>query len=1476
MINRCLSLPLLLLSILFNSAGVSAQCTGGTGAGTLTPTTGWQSVSMAGGTYYNFVATTGTLYHFSFCSADGGNSTFDTQLTLLDSAGAPVSGFFNDDFCGSGARVMFNPTVSGTYRVLANRYNCLPQPAMGNMVYRAAAIQSCPAGLGNGVTAISSLPYNIVNQTTAGQVNDCNAATMSNCNTIPAYDGQDRVYYFTAAATGNITITLTNTASSVLLAAYEDCPLAGRRSSCMGTSFGNNTRTLNFCVIAGKTYYVLVDQWATANGTGFTYNLSITAPVNTACATGTVLPIAALPYNANGRSTCGAGNDITAANALPCGNTSFMSGEDEVFSFTPVNSGKIRLTLSSAAYNTSLYLYETCPMNASCSNPPSGCIGNASGTPGNKIICADVVAGKTYYAVADASAGCYTYNISITAPSAGFTGATCANPVNIVSLPFIASMENTTGMGNDYSKSSPGSCGTMYESGEDKVYRYIAGGPECISLTITGASTNNIGYQVYRGCPDVSGTNCIRSGGGAFSGTLAGTVNLPAAGTYYIIIDTWANPKTAEYNLTIAGYGGNQENDTPCNAEPLVFGITTTGDNNCSGGTGEPAPPACWTSPNILNTVWYSFTAPASGAVTLRTSPGSLLNTQIAVYAGNCGSSLAAISCNDNAAACSMTSTQQSQLTVTGLTPGLTYYVAVDGFGALTGSFGIVAMNAGTPLPTVYGQEAAVALPVCNDTIAVGDPGFQSFGNYCDFPGGGNNCLAAGERGTVWYEIPVNANGNLEFSIIPNDWLGAPSLSSTDYDFALYKISGAGAVTFANIATNSTPVKCNYSALGVTGLYGAANFTAPPAHPGYGGSYMSRQPVLAGEKYLLVVSNFSNSLSGFTLVFPPTAPISYSTAPDTVFWSGSTDTDWFKSANWGGCAIPGCTRSAMILPNAANQPVINGIGASTQSIIVEAGATLTINANRNLNVCGNFVNKGSLNARNNASVTFNGSGNQQLIGDFTNNNDLMHLLINKSTGSVQLMNDVDISGNLTFSHANSFLNGNGKRIKLKGNFNNASGGTFTPGSGGLLKFTGTGTQAYQHAGDLENVEMANTGTGLSLFTNLNIGSNGTLNLLSGPIQTNAFEVNMKNNASAAISSGNQYSFIQGFLRRRLPATPGNPRMLDFPVGHNGTGFQRINISTYNGNSPALQSLRVNFTSWASGPPAAVGTDPSCPVKYNVSGLDNGYWTVTPQGSGNLDMHVTLYNRAYNNASSAFTIMHSTNGNWSIPPINSGSCVSAQVTSVLRPGITENFTSGNGISFGTAQGSSALPVTLLAFSADAKHQKIVCTWTTASEVNNKGFEVLRATDPDHFSMIGWVEGKGTTNNMQEYAFTDEEVKPNQVYYYRLQQMDYDGQFSLTPIVACIVKDQGMAVMEAYPNPYHEATTIRYVLTRPSMITVEINDASGKLVKRYQQGLQDAGIYTMPFSAKSNGLSAGNYTVTLLSDDQRYQVKLSEQE
>ena len=777
-----------------------------------------------------------------------------------------------------------------------------------------------------------------------------------------------------------------------------------------------------------------------------------------------------------------------------------------------------------------------------------------------------MVAGKTYYLIIDswASPTCNPYSLSISAPTATLQGATCGSSVAIGTLPFSRTGESTACMGNDYTNTSTGSCGTLYESGEDKVYTYVATRPECLSITLSGSSTNSIGFQVYKGCPGIAGTTCIGNAGGANSGTLTGSITLSGAGIYYIIVDTWASPTNAQYNISITSYGTGASNDLPCNAWPLVLGIPVNGANNCSSGASEPAVPTCWITPNTVNSVWYSAVAPASGQLRVRVIPNSLTNPQIAVYGGACGTTMTLVGCNDDGTPCGTTTNYSSDITMTGLVAGSTYYIAVDGYSADVGTFSVMATDASIPLaPLNNGQDCGIYLPVCDTSMSFGDPGFQSFGNICDFPGGGTNCLLSGERSTVWFEIPILNNGNLEFSIVPKDWAGAPSTVCTDYDFAVWKTAGTGAVNCAQIAGGSAPVSCNYNYLGVTGCFGTVAGTSPNAYPGFGTAFNTSIPVLAGETYVLVVSNFTNSTSGFDIIFSNVSPINYAATGTRSNWSGGIDTDWFKADNWGGCPVPTCGKDAIIPGGIVNQPTIASATANCRSIVINPGASLTINAGATLSVCENFTNYGTLSAATTSNVLFaNAAVNQNIDGNLIAPNAFGALTISKTGGLVSLLQNAEARGNFSVSSNTSAFTMNTKNLKVGGNFNNV--GNFIP-STGILEFNGISAQTYSNTGlngaEVGNVKMNHTSTGLTLLTNMVLNTSGNLNLTLGKIITNNFEVSTKNRTATSVTAGNASSFVQGKLRRYLNTLGA----YDFPVGEASKGYQRANLN-FNNNA----------------------------------------------------------------------------------------------------------------------------------------------------------------------------------------------------------------------------------------------------------------------------------------------------------------------
>lgn len=1030
-------------------------------------------------------------------------------------------------------------------------------------------------------------------------------------------------------------------------------------------------------------------------------------------------------------------------------------------------------------------------------------------------------------------------------------GISCGNPMLIPSLPYTNTGLTTCGYANDYT--SANACGSVYMNGQDFVFSYNSPGNECISVILNNTNAFT-GVFLLNGCPNAGGTTCLASSTSAVGNPAINGYYISAPGLYYIIVDTWPAPPCTPFDINVYSSGGAPPNDLPCNATPLPLGVNLNGNNNCSGGGGEPAAPPCWFAPNTLNTVWFSVVAPASGQLRIRTTNGTLFNTQIDVYSGTC-SALTYVACNDDAPSCGFTTTPISELILT-VTPFATYFIRVDGYDNNTGTFGILAIDGTAQLPPIYGQECSVPLPVCNSVITVGDPGFQAFGNTCDFIGGSGNCLLASERGSAWYEIQIQNNGNLNFDLIPNDYSGGPLGAETDYDFAIWKTSGTGAVNCTDILNGADPIRCNYDYLGVTGLSPSGN--APPPYPGYDLAYEIELPVLAGEIYLLHISNWANSTSGFTMNFNTTVPastINYTPAPPTIIWTGGIDDDWFKPENWGGCAIPSCTTNAVVAPSSSNQPSIYAAGAIVKTININPGANLSITPGFTLEICQDYINNGTLNASATSTVVFNNAAvNQNMDGNMVGISSFGNVTVNKTGGSVTMLDNAEMKSTFLTSNVTSSFNANGKYHKVGGDFIN--NGTYTPGAG-TLEMNGGVPQLYSNPGNLNNMIMNHSSTGVTLFTNMNIGTAGTLTLNNGKIiTTNTYEVNVLNTAPASVTPGNISSYVEGYLRRWLSGAAGT---YDFPVGNAATGYQRANV--WFTTATTIPNLRANFNSWGGVPVGPVASECVANTYSVLQVLNHGYWQINASAnpnSGNYTM--TLYNRNYTNASGAgWTVTRAPTGAgpWSL----SGTCWAGSTAAVtVRNGM-------NGFSaFATAQSQFPLPVELLSFNAEAKTDFIELEWVTASEQNNSGFYVERSIDGNAFYKIGWKEGAGNSTVIKNYLFDDREARAGIRYYYRLLQTDMNGNAEYSHTVSAMIRTDKNVSVDVFPNPAVEQSVISAWLAGESDLKITLFDQAGKEIISIFEGRKESGQHSFVLDRKINSVAPGIYMIRVETENE----------
>lgn len=156
-------------------------------------------------------------------------------------------------------------------------------------------------------------------------------------------------------------------------------------------------------------------------------------------------------------------------------------------------------------------------------------------------------------------------------------------------------------------------------------------------------------------------------------------------------------------------------------------------------------------------------------------------------------------------------------------------------------------------------QDCINALPICSPILPVPFT-YQGGGLNPNEINGAISCLGGGEENDVWFKFLVQDTGIIDFIITPVNL-------ADDYDWAVYNLTNAGCSDIANIA--ALEVACNFS--GLPGNTGPTS-SLPP-----GGQINLPIPVLAGETYVLNVSNWTGAGSGFTLDFSNSTSLAYDT-----------------------------------------------------------------------------------------------------------------------------------------------------------------------------------------------------------------------------------------------------------------------------------------------------------------------------------------------------------------------------------------------------------------------------------------------------------------------------------------------------------------------------------------------------------------------------------------------------------------------
>lgn len=153
--------------------------------------------------------------------------------------------------------------------------------------------------------------------------------------------------------------------------------------------------------------------------------------------------------------------------------------------------------------------------------------------------------------------------------------------------------------------------------------------------------------------------------------------------------------------------------------------------------------------------------------------------------------------------------------------------------------------------------------------------------------------------------------------------------------------------------------------------------------------------------------------------------------------------------------------------------------------------------------------------------------------------------------------------------------------------------------------------------------------------------------------------------------------------------------------------------------------------------------------------------------------------------------------------------------------------------------SPLPVELLSFSATLLENHAVRTaWATLSEKGSDYFDVERSIDGVTFEKIGRVTAAGNSTELIEYSFIDEDPIRGKINYYRLKQVDLDGEFEYMEVNAVSVP-QGTNV-EIYPNPSQGKVVLEIGQAHGKEANVLVSDLTGAIMTDLRKKIQNGKI------------------------------------
>ena len=269
---------------------------------------------------------------------------------------------------------------------------------------------------------------------------------------------------------------------------------------------------------------------------------------------------------------------------------------------------------------------------------------------------------------------------------------------------------------------------------------------------------------------------------------------------------------------------------------------------------------------------------------------------------------------------------------------------------------------------------------------------------------------------------------------------------------------------------------------------------------------------------------------------------------------------------------------------------------------------------------------------------------------------------------------------------------------------------------------------------------------------------------------------------------------------------------------------------------------------------------------------NAYWDIQPVGGSGYESVVTLMedSAVFGTVANASNLQVALYTGLATEWLNYTTTAVNNITGLFS---TVLFTDSLGIFTGTDGTNNPLPVKLTTFAATAQQGNVIVDWSTASETNNRGFNIERSLDGRSFETVGFVKGAGNSNTRLSYVFNDQSAFAKTaatVLYYRLKQVDMNGKFAYSQIAKVSIDDKELNAVSAYPNPFNDAMQVNFRSANEGVATVRILNIQGMVVSEQSQSVTN-GMNRVDLNGLST-LDRGMYFVQLTVNGETTVVKM----